>query len=139
MGLFGILLLSEAREKVSRGCVVGTDSVNQPHVDLQSSLHPSEEDKPLVEVTVKQEKADEETDSSAFCLDSIKIEDFSPEQMLEVQSKMLEEWKPEVDVQNQDSATLRSCTEQAQGKKPNCSFSIKKGSIESLQLDGNWK
>lgn len=140
MGLFGIFLLSEAREKVSRGCVVGTESVNWPHVDRESSLHPSEEDKPAVEkVTVKQEKGDEKTDGSVCCLDSIKIEDFSPERMLEVQSKMLEEWKPEVDIQIQDSATLRSCTGQAQGKKPNCSFSSKKGLIESLKLDGNWR
>lgn len=117
-------LFTDVGEEMSRVCVVRAESINQPRPglaspDQDSPLLPSEEDKPTSEqVTVKQEKPEEETDDSACCLDSIKVEDFSPECMLAVQSKMLEEWRPEVlDIHSQDSITPLSCSGQAQGKK----------------------
>lgn len=117
-------VFTDVGDEMSRVCVVRAGSINQPRRDLappdqDSPLLPSEEDKPTLEqVTVKQEKPEEETDGSACCLDSIKVEDFSPECMLAVQSKMLEEWKPEVpDIHSQDSITPLSCSGLAQGKK----------------------
>lgn len=96
---------------------------NQKHRDLaspdqNSPLRLSEEDKLFSEqVSVKQEKSGEVTDGSACCLDSIKVEDLSPECILAVESQMLEEWKPEVlDIPSQDPITDQFCTGPALGK-----------------------
>ena len=104
-------------------CVVRVESMNQPCAGLAAQDRdlpppPSGDDQTTLEkITVKQEKPEEERDGSACCLDSIKVEDFGPECMLAVQSKMLEEWKPEVlDIQNQDSNTPLSCSGLSQGK-----------------------
>lgn len=114
-----IFLFAEVSEETSRVCVVRVENINQPCRDRDSPPLPSGDDKPaLLQVTVKQERPEEERDGSACCLDSIKVEDFSPDCMSAVQSKMLEEWKPEVlDIQSQDSNTPLSCTGLAQGKK----------------------
>lgn len=119
-----ILLCTDVTEEISRGCVVKVESINQPRQDSTAQDHHlaplSNTDKSTLEqVTVKQEKPEEEErDGSACCLDSIKVEDFSLECMSAVQSKMLEEWEPEVpDTQSQDPNTPLSCTRPAQGKK----------------------
>lgn len=121
-----IFLFTEVSEEMSRVFVVRIESINQTCRDLaahdrDSPPLPSGDDMfALEQVTVKQEKPEEERDGSACCLDSIKVEDFSPECMSAAQSKMLEEWKPEeLDVQSQDSNTPLSCTGLAQGKKEN--------------------
>ncbi|XP_037326919.2 zinc finger protein 135-like [Pungitius pungitius] len=68
----------------------------------------------LKQFIVKQEKL-EEGDVPAGALDSIKVEGFSPECMTAVQSKVLEEWKPEMlDIQCQDSNASLSCTRLAE-------------------------
>lgn len=107
-------------------CVVRVESINQTRRDVaaqdrHSPPLPSGDDTlALKQVTVKQEKPEEERDGPACCLDSIKVEDFSPECMSAAQSKMLEEWKPEeLDIQSQDSNTPLSCTGLAQGKEEN--------------------
>lgn len=99
------------------------EKINHQHRELaspdqNSPLRPSEEDRPFSEhVSVKQEKSAQETDGSACCLDSIKVEDLSPECMLAVEAKMLEEWKPEMlDIHSQDSVTDQFCTGPAPGK-----------------------
>lgn len=117
------LLLTEVSEDISRVCVVRVESINQPNRNLAAQRRNSPPlpngDDILEQLTVKQEKPEEESDDPACCLDSIKLEDFSPECMSAVQSNMLEEWKPEVlDIQSQDSDTL-SCTGLTQGKKEN--------------------
>ncbi|XP_029299014.1 zinc finger protein 24 isoform X2 [Cottoperca gobio] len=110
-------LTKEVSDEVSRVCVVEVESTNQPCQELaaedrDSSPLPSLDDETTLEhVTVKRE----ELDDSACCLDSVKVEDFSPECMSVVQTEMLEEWKPEVlDVQSQDSNSSLSCTRLAQ-------------------------
>lgn len=76
---------------------------------------------PVTRVTVKQEKPEEETHGSSCCLDSFKVEDFSLECISGVQSKMLEEWKPEVqNIQSQDSNSQLSSAGLDQGKSENC-------------------
>lgn len=76
---------------------------------------------PVTQVTVKQEKPEEETHGSSCCLDSFKVEDFSLECISGVQSKMLEEWKPEVqNIQSQDSNSQLSSAGLDQGKSENC-------------------
>lgn len=119
------LLFTEAGEVISRVCVVRVESINPPCLDQaaqdrDSPPLPSGDDKSTFEhVLVKQEKPEEEGVDSACGLDSIKMEDFSPECMSAVQSKMLDEWKPEVlDIQSQDSNAPLSCSRLAQGKKP---------------------
>lgn len=109
---------------MSQVCVVRIESLNQPRRDLvaqdcDTPPLPSRDDKTTLEqVTVKQEKPEEERDGSVCCLDAIKVEDFTSECMLAVQSKMLEEWKPEgLDAQNQDANTSVSCTGLAQSKR----------------------
>lgn len=119
-------MFTEASEENSIVCVVRVESINQPCRDLagqeRHSPPPPSEDEEFTskQVTVKQERQEEEEDDLACCLDSIKVEDFSPECMSAAQSKMLEEWKPEVlDIQSQDSSGPLSCTRLAQGKMEN--------------------
>ncbi|XP_078134003.1 uncharacterized protein LOC144535416 isoform X2 [Sander vitreus] len=113
-------LTKEAGEVISRVCV-RVESINPPCLDRaaqdrDSPPLPSGDDKSTFEhIMVKQEKPEEEGVDSACCLDSIKMEDFSPECMSAVQSKMLDEWKPEVlDIQSQDSNAPLSCSRLAQ-------------------------
>lgn len=115
-----LFLFTDDGEEMSQ---MRVEKINQKHRDLapldqNSPLRPSEEDKPFSEqVSVKQEKSGEETDGSACCLDSVKVEDLSPGCMLAVESKMLEEWKPEeLDIHSQDSITDQFCTGPAPGK-----------------------
>lgn len=120
-----ISLFTEVSEEMSRVCVVRIESINHKTCrdlaaqDRGSPPLPSGDDAfTLEQVTVKQEKPEEERDGSVCCLDSIKVEDFSPECMSAAQSKMLEEWKPEeLDIQSQDSNTPLSCIGLAQGKE----------------------
>ncbi|TMS23134.1 Krueppel-like protein 1 [Larimichthys crocea] len=118
-------------EEMSQVCVVRIESLNQPRRDLvaqdcDTPPLPSRDDKTTLEqVTVKQEKPEEERDGSVCCLDAIKVEDFTSECMLAVQSKMLEEWKPEgLDAQNQDANTSVSCTGLAQTHLPNLTTNL---------------
>lgn len=121
-----ISLFAEVSEAMSRVCVVRVESMNQPCRELTAQdrssppLPSSDDETTLGQVTVKQEKPEEETDGSACCLESIKVEDFSPECMLAVHSKMMEEWKQDVlDSQEQDSDSPLSCTGLPQGEKRN--------------------
>ncbi|XP_039669704.1 zinc finger protein 135 [Perca fluviatilis] len=119
-------LTNEAGKEISRVCMVSVESINPPCLglavqDRDSPPLPSGDDKSTFgHVMVKQEKPEEEGDDSACCLDSLKMEDFSPEDfspecMSAVQSKMLDEWKPEVlDIQSQDSNAPLSCSRLAQ-------------------------
>ena len=114
-----IFLFAEVSEEIS-SVPLRVESINQSCRELaaqdrNSPPLPSEDDEStLKQVTVKQEKTDEEGDDSACCLDSIKVEDFSPEE---------EGWMPEVlDLQSQASNTPLSCTRLAQGKKDNNEF-----------------
>lgn len=120
-----VFLFTEVTDKMSHACAVKVESTNQPcrvaAQDRDMSPPPSGGDEATSEqVTVKQEKPEEEMDGSACCSVSVKVEDFSPECMLAAQSKMLEEWKPEgLHIQNRDSNARVSCTRLAQGKKGN--------------------
>lgn len=120
-----IFLFTEVGEEIARPSEVRTEGTNQ----LCNELAAQECDLPtfpnrsggsiVKQFTVKQEEPDE-GDDSACCLDSIKVEDFSPECMTAVQSKVLEEWKPEMlDIQCQDSNASLSCTRLAEGKTEN--------------------
>ena len=120
-----IFLFAEVSEAMSRVCVVQVESMNQACRDLTAQdrssppLPISVDNATLGHFTVKQEKPEEETDGSACCLESIKVEDFSPECMLAVHSKSMEEWKHEVlDNQEQDSDSPLSFTG-PQGEKRN--------------------
>ncbi|XP_044046222.1 zinc finger protein 8 [Siniperca chuatsi] len=124
-------LIKEVSEEISRVCVMRVESINQPCRELavqdpDSPPLPSGDNKStLDQVTVKQEKPEEERDGSVCCLDLIKVEDFSPECMSAVQSKMLEEWKPEVlDIQSQDSNTPLSCTGLAEAHPSNLATNL---------------
>ncbi|XP_071360396.1 uncharacterized protein [Trachinotus anak] len=122
----------EVTGEISRVCVVKIESIHQLCEQSAAQGHHSvplpstDENSTLDQVTVKQEKPeDEERDASACCIDSIKVEDFSLECMSAVQSKMMEEWEPEVpDAQSQDSNTQLSCTRLAQAHPPNMTSSI---------------
>lgn len=125
--IFHISLLAEVTEEISRVCMVKIESTN-PLCQEKGAQHcispplPSIPGKSTLEqvtpVTVKQEKSEEETRCSSCCLDSFKIEEFSLECMSGVQSKMLEQWKPEVqNIQSQDSDTQLSGTGLEQGKR----------------------
>ncbi|XP_020491553.2 zinc finger protein 529 [Labrus bergylta] len=104
----------EIREEESRVCMERLESIHQTCRDLEAQVSvspqlPCRGDRStLGQFRVKQETPEEEEEDGSDCfLDSIKVEDFSPECMSAVQSKMLEEWKPEVlDDQGQDSDTL---------------------------------
>lgn len=116
--------LTEAGEEMFWVCDVGAESMKQSQLDLplshrDSTFHPGEEEQSSVEqVTVKQEKPEEETDGSTHCLDSLKMEDLSANCSLAVQSQMLEEWKPEVaGSETQDSETPLFHTAKGRGKK----------------------
>lgn len=116
--------LTETGEEMSWVCDVGVESMTQPQLDLpvshrESTFHPSEEEKSSLEqVTVKQEKPEEETDGATRCLDSLKMEDLSTDCTLAVQSQILEEWKPEVaSSETQDSKTPLLHTAKGWGKK----------------------
>ncbi|XP_035515714.1 zinc finger protein with KRAB and SCAN domains 3-like [Morone saxatilis] len=117
-------LAIEVSEEMSRVCVMMVENIDQPCRDLaaqarDSPLLPCGDDS-LEQVTVKQEKPEEDRNGSACCLDSIKVEDFSPECMSAVQSKMLEEWKPELlDILSQDSNSPLSSTMLAHAHPPN--------------------
>ncbi|XP_058495512.1 zinc finger and SCAN domain-containing protein 12 isoform X1 [Solea solea] len=68
------------------------------------------------QVKIKQEKPEEdEQDGSSCCLDSVKVEDFSLESVLEIQSNMLEEWELELPEQH----TRLPCTRLTQAHSPN--------------------
>lgn len=117
-------LTAGVSEEMSHVCVVKVESLKQPCRDPaagDTATPPSGEDRTASEqVTVKHERPEEERDGSACRLDSIKVEDFSPECMLAVQSKMLEEWTPEgLDMENHDSDISLSCTGLAQAHPPN--------------------
>ncbi|XP_036966439.1 zinc finger and SCAN domain-containing protein 12-like [Acanthopagrus latus] len=124
-------LTIEVSEAMSRVCVVRVESMNQPCRELTAQdrssppLPSSDDETTLGQVTVKQEKPEEETDGSACCLESIKVEDFSPECMLAVHSKMMEEWKQDVlDSQEQDSDSPLSCTGLPQAHPPNLTANL---------------
>ncbi|XP_026159520.1 gastrula zinc finger protein XlCGF48.2 isoform X1 [Mastacembelus armatus] len=109
----------EATEEISRVCVVKVESISQPCQDLTAQDHhpppcPSADNEPTLErVTIKEER-----NGSACCSDSIKVEDFGPDCMSAVQSKMLEEWKSKVpDIQSQHPNTGLSCARLVEGKK----------------------
>ncbi|XP_059182075.1 zinc finger protein 394-like [Centropristis striata] len=116
----GDAVTAGASEEVSRVCVLRVKSLNRSRETAERDSPPpppSEEDESSSEpVRVKQEETEEEEgEDSACCLDSIKMEDFSLECMSTVQSKMLEDWKPEVlDHLSQDSNTSLSCSRLAQ-------------------------
>nr|XP_046262570.1 zinc finger protein 62-like isoform X2 [Scatophagus argus] len=104
-------LVKDICEEMPRVCVVRVENLNQPCQEHDLAQLPSADDETtLQQITVKQEKPEEEGGGSACCLDSIKVEDLSHECMLAVQTKMLEEWKPEA----LDSVTPVSCSGLAQ-------------------------
>ncbi|KAK9539774.1 hypothetical protein VZT92_002274 [Zoarces viviparus] len=112
-------LTEEVGVEISRLCERRVDGINQPCTERNSPTLPNGEcESTLKHFIVKQEKPEEEEeegDSLAGCLDLMKVEDFSPECMTAVQSKVLEDWKPEVlDIQCQDSTASLSCTRLAQ-------------------------
>lgn len=97
------------------------EDTNQPRQQQQAQGYDSPP-LPGVEwqVTVKQERPEEETPGSPSCLGSIKVEDFNSECLLATQAKMLEEWRPDVpDAQTHHSNTRLPCTGLAQGKTAN--------------------
>ncbi|XP_034405620.1 zinc finger protein 208-like isoform X2 [Cyclopterus lumpus] len=113
--------LTKVGEEISRLCGLRVESINQLCTELAAQEHDSptlpsgDGESTLKQFIVKQEKPEEEGDDSACCLDSIKVEDFSPECMSPLQPDMLEEWKPEVlDIQCRDSNASLSCTRLAQ-------------------------
>ncbi|XP_054460957.1 zinc finger protein 11 isoform X2 [Anoplopoma fimbria] len=114
--------LTQVSEEISRLCEVRVESVHQPCAELAAQDHNSQPlpsvdgESTLKQFIIKQEKPEEEEgDDSACCLDSIKVEDFSPECMTAAQSKVLEEWKPEVlDIQCRDATASLSCSRLAQ-------------------------
>ncbi|XP_041640329.1 zinc finger and SCAN domain-containing protein 21-like [Cheilinus undulatus] len=100
----------EVGENTSGVCVVRLERLDSACKDLEdedfnSPSLPCLDDKSSLEpVKIKQETPEEEADGLDCFLDSIKVEDFSPECVSVVQSKMLEEWKPEgLDNQSHDS------------------------------------
>ncbi|XP_022611231.1 zinc finger protein 454-like [Seriola dumerili] len=117
--------IKEVTKEISRVCVVKLENINQPCQDSTAQGHQSaplpNTESTLEQVTVKQEMPeDEERDASAWCLDSIKVEDYSLDCMSAVQSKMLEEWETEVlDTRSQDSNTQLSSTSLVQAHPPN--------------------
>ncbi|KAM7418777.1 hypothetical protein PAMA_016079 [Pampus argenteus] len=122
--------------KSSPQCALKVENVNQPCQDLTAQHHhppplPNSDEFTTEQVTVKQEKSEEEmTGGSACCLDSIKVEDFSPECMSAVQSTIqYEEWKPE-----EDSSTTLSCTGMAQAHPPNLTTDLASSLSSDFQL-----
>lgn len=88
-------VFSSVTAEPSRVCVVKVEQMNPPHAAINGTLE---------QVIVKQERLEDEEevemDGSSCCLD------FTLERMSVVQSKMLEDWKPDVlDIQSQDSNT----------------------------------
>lgn len=123
-----LFLFADVTEELSPVCVVKLENINHPCQDLaaqpcHSPPLPDANDKfPTEQVSVKQEKPEEErgVGDSSCCLDSIKVEDFSPECMSAIHSSMLEEWEPEVqNIHCPDLNTQLSCTRLAQGKMEN--------------------
>ncbi|XP_062292421.1 zinc finger protein 709 [Scomber scombrus] len=123
-----VALTKDVTEELSPVCVMKVENFNHPCQDLaaqhcHSPPLPNTNDKfPTEQVSVKQEKPEEErgVGGSSCCLDSIKVEDFSPECMSAVQSSMLEEWKPEVqNIHCPDPNTQLSCTRLAQAHPSN--------------------
>lgn len=113
-----MFLFTEVLQEMSHVCVVKVENISRPCQDLAAQDHHSP---PLLGVaeptsehfTIKQENPEEES-----CLDSIKVEDLNLEAISAVQSKMLEQWKPEeLDVQRQDPNSELSCTGLTQGEK----------------------
>ncbi|XP_026216664.1 zinc finger protein 829-like isoform X2 [Anabas testudineus] len=110
----------ELLQQISRVCVVKVENISWPCQDPAAQDHNSppllSADEPATEhVTVKQEGPEEDS-----CLDSIKVEELNLEGISAVQSKLLEQWKPEVlDLQRQDPNTEVSCTRLAQAHLPN--------------------
>ncbi|XP_071782175.2 uncharacterized protein LOC139932336 [Centroberyx gerrardi] len=80
----------------------------------------------LERVTVKEERPVEAGDGPACCFDSMGVEDFGPESLSLVQSKMLEEWKPELlDIESQEEPDgLLPCTSLALAHPPNMPTSV---------------
>ncbi|CAJ1053118.1 zinc finger protein 90-like [Xyrichtys novacula] len=103
----------ESGDEASAACVVRANHVDptcqNPNTQDPYSLPlPCGEDNSTLEqINLKQEETSTEERGGSSCfLDSIKVEDFSPECMSAVQSKMLEEWKPEaLDDRSGDSDT----------------------------------
>ncbi|XP_023131042.2 zinc finger protein 184-like isoform X2 [Amphiprion ocellaris] len=109
----------EVTEGISHICAVKLESMNptcqEPGVhNCNSPPLPSINSKSTLEqVTVKQENSEDERNGSSCCLDSIKVEDFSLECISAVQSKMLEEWNPEVlDIQDPNTQLSNTGLEQ---------------------------
>ncbi|KAK5926858.1 hypothetical protein CgunFtcFv8_022395 [Champsocephalus gunnari] len=107
----------EVSDEISR--LVRVESINQPcreQTAHYSPLFPSvDEESSLDNVTIKKEILEEGGDDSAFCLDSMKVEDFSPDCMSAIQAEMLVECKPEVlEGQIDESNAPLSCTRLAQ-------------------------
>ncbi|XP_013119900.1 zinc finger protein 184 isoform X2 [Oreochromis niloticus] len=119
----------EVTEEISHVCMVKIERMNPvcPNQGAQDGISPplssilgKSIQEPVTQVTVKQEKPEEETHGSSCCLDSFKVEDFSLECISGVQSKMLEEWKPEVpNIQSQDSNSQLSSAGLDQAHPPN--------------------
>ncbi|XP_008294474.1 zinc finger protein 2-like [Stegastes partitus] len=111
---------NEVTEDILHTCAVKVESMTLPcqhpqAQDCNSPPLPSVDNKSTLEqVTVKQEKPEDERDGSSCCLDSIKVEDFSLECMSAAQSKMLEEWNPEVpDIQDPNARLCSAGLDQA--------------------------
>ncbi|XP_068448327.1 zinc finger protein 91 isoform X2 [Clinocottus analis] len=112
--------LSKVGEEISL-CALRVESINQLCSELAAQEYDSptlpnrDDESTLKQFIVKQEEPEEEEEDSSYCLDAIKVEDFSPECMTAVQPNVLEEWKPEEpDIQCQDSNASLSCTRLAQ-------------------------
>ncbi|KAM3623957.1 uncharacterized protein V6R79_017394 [Siganus canaliculatus] len=86
-------LTVDVRKETPHVRLVRLENINKPRRDVVAQdccLKTS-----LVQVQVKQEKLDDDDDSSA-CSDLVKMEDFGPDCMSAIESKMADERKPEV-------------------------------------------
>ncbi|KAM4611846.1 uncharacterized protein ACJ7VT_012487 [Polymixia lowei] len=116
-------LSKESSEEVSNLCVTKVESLERPCQDAttqHSDLPPLPSGvSTLEQVKIKVEKTLEVGNGSDCCLDSISVQDFAPDSLSLVQSKMLEEWKPELlDIPDQDPDALLPCTSLALAHAP---------------------
>lgn len=112
-------LTKEVGEEIPRLCELRVESINQLCTELAAREHdsptlPSRHDESTLKQFIVKQEEPEEADDSACGLDAIKVEDFSPECMSPLQPDVLEDWKPEPDIQCQDSNASLSCTRLAQ-------------------------
>ncbi|KAF7656678.1 hypothetical protein LDENG_00037770 [Lucifuga dentata] len=118
----GDVVIRETTEEFSHE-YMKVESSNQPcqYPALKCSDSPQlsswEDQSTLQQVTVKEEELEGD---SACCFDLNKVEDFGHESLFVVQSKMLEEWKPEkLDIQSQDQDIALSCNSLTHAHSPN--------------------